>query len=80
LEEKIRQIAREAGADLVGITSKKRLEGNKCSDPTYYLPEAQSVIGFAVSLDPKIVRAFLGKKSITAQEKMSRLEGETYHK
>ncbi|MDD1779049.1 MAG: hypothetical protein LUQ65_12860, partial [Candidatus Helarchaeota archaeon] len=50
------------------------------ADPTFYLPDAQSVIGFAVALDPEIVRAFLGKKSITAQEKMSQLEGETYHK
>lgn len=80
MEVKIKQIAKNAGANLVGITSKKRLEDHKCADPTYYLPDAQSVIGFAVLLDPEIVRSFLGKKSVTAQEKMSRLEGETYQK
>lgn len=80
MEEQIKQIAKDAGADLVGITSKDRLMGNTCSDPTYYLPTAESVIGFAVSLDEETVREFLGKTSVMAQEKMSHLEGETYNK
>jgi epoxyqueuosine reductase len=80
LEDQIKQIARDAGADLVGITIKDYLSGNQCADPTYYLPTAESVIGFAVALDKEIVREFLGKKNGEAQVKMSRLEGETYHK
>ena len=80
MEEHIKQTAKGTGADLVGITSKDRLLADKCSDPTYYLPTAESVIGFAVALDKNIVRDFLGKKNVTAQEKMSSLEGETYHK
>lgn len=79
-EQQIKQIARNAGANLVGITSKDRLIDNKYSDPTYYLTSVESVIGFAVSLNQEIVRDFLGKKNKAAQERMSRLEGETYHK
>jgi len=80
LEEQIKQIAKETGADLVGITSKDQLLSNACSDPTYYLPTAESVIGFAVALDEATVRAFLAKEDLSAQANMSRLEGETYHK
>lgn len=80
LEEEIKEIVKKAGAALVGITSKDRLMENTCADPSYYLPSAESVIGFAVPLDNEIVRVFLAKTSLKAQEQMSRLEGETYHK
>lgn len=80
LEDEIKEIAIAAGADLVGITSKDRLMDHESSDPTYYLPSAESVIGFAVSLDKEIVRDFLQKTDLSAQKKMSLLEGETYYK
>ena len=80
IEDQIKEIAKKAGADLVGITSKDRLMDNKCSDPTYLLPAAESVIGFAISLDKKIVRDFLQKKDISAQKKMSLEEGKLYHR
>lgn len=80
LEDQIKEIAIGSGADLVGISSKDRLSDHECSDPTYYLPSAESVIGFAVSLDKKILRDFLQKTDFTAQKKMSLLEGESYHK
>ena len=64
LEDKIKEVAKEAGAALVGIASKDRLVGNECSDPTYYLPSAESVIGFAIPLDKEIIRNYLKKTGL----------------
>lgn len=80
LEDQIKEISKEAGAELVGITSKERLKDNECSDPTYLLPSAESVIGFAVPLDKEIIYNFLNKTDLSAQEEMSLTEGRTYHK
>jgi epoxyqueuosine reductase QueG len=80
LEDQIKVIAKNAGAELVGITSKDRLMNNECSDPTYYLPSAQSVVCFAVSIDKDTIRNFLKKKDVSAQKEQSLLEGKLYHK
>ena len=80
LEDQIKEVAIKAGAALVGITSKDRLLGNECSDPTYYLPAAESVIGFAIPLDKGIIRNFLKKTDLSAQKEQSMLEGRLYHK
>ena len=63
LKDKLKSIAKESGAALVGIASKDRLlDSPPSADPTYLLPSAQSIISFAVRLDKKIVRGFLNKK------------------
>lgn len=78
LEEEVKERARGAGAVLVGITSRERLEGHACADPSYYLPSARSVVSFAVPLDRRVVRAYLGKKDPSARRGMALLEYETY--
>ncbi len=78
LEEEIKERARKAGAALVGITSRERLEGHACADPSYYLPSARSVVSFAVPLDRRVVRDYLGKKDPSARREMAVLEYETY--
>lgn len=63
LEDKIKSIARENGAVAVGISSRERLnDAPPSGDAGYVLPETRSVISFAVPLDRKTSRDFLGKK------------------
>jgi ferredoxin len=65
-ESTIKKIAREAGASLVGIASRSRLENAPPSaDPRYKLPSAESAVCFAVKLSPDISRRFLAKKDWT---------------
>jgi epoxyqueuosine reductase len=60
---RISSLAREHGADLVGITTRTRLaDGPPSADPTYLLPSAQSVVAFAVALDPGVMRGYLAKR------------------
>ena len=80
LENQIKEIAKKSGAALVGIASKDRLIGNECSDPTYILPSAESVIGFAMPLDKEVVRNYLRKTDVSDKKKLSLMEGETYQK
>ncbi len=59
----IKAIARESGAALVGIAARERLAGAPPSaDPDYLLPSTRSVISFAIPLDRKIIRDYLGKR------------------
>ena len=63
LEDKIKQIARESGAVLVGIASRDRLADVPASgDPGYLLPSTRSIISFAVPFDRGGLRNFFGKK------------------
>jgi epoxyqueuosine reductase len=78
LEEGVKERAREAGAALVGIASRGRLEGHACADPSYCLPSARSVISFAVPLDRRVVRDYLAKRDLSARREMAVLEYETY--
>ena len=49
--EAVKEFAKEAGADLVGIGSMDRFEGApKQMDPRYIFPEAESIIGLAFRL------------------------------
>ena len=62
-ESKIKQIAKENGAALVGIASRERLEDAPPSgNPEYLLPSARSLISFAISLNRTILRDYLHKK------------------
>ncbi len=63
LKNQLKQIAKEAGAVLVGISSKERLlDGPPSANPDYLLPSTKSIISFAVTLDQKIIRDFMSKK------------------
>ncbi|MEE4253698.1 MAG: hypothetical protein V2I50_06620 [Desulfuromusa sp.] len=62
-ETKLKSLAVNLGADLVGITSREILaDGPPSADPCYLLPSAHSVISFAVSLDSNILKDFISKK------------------
>ncbi len=62
-ETKLKSLALNLGADLVGLTSREVLAGAPPSaDPCYLLPSANSVISFAVSLDRDTVIDFISKK------------------
>ena len=80
LEDNIKEVAKNAGAALIGITAKDRLLDNKCSNPMYYLSSAESVVGFAVPLDKETIRNFLGKTDFSSQKEQSMMEGRLYHK
>jgi ferredoxin len=64
LEDRIKEIAREKGVALIGITGKERLlDAPPSANPEYLLPSARSVISMAMSLDKDTIQDFLGKKS-----------------
>jgi len=63
LENQIKNIARESGANLVGIACKERLyDAPPSGNPDYLLPSTQSIISFAVTLNKKTTRDFMSKK------------------
>ncbi len=62
-ETRLKSLALNLGADLVGVTTRDLLaEGPPSADPRYLLPSANSVISFALSLDREIVQDFISKK------------------
>ena len=63
LRDRLKNLARKAGADLVGITSRERLADAPASgDPAYVLPRAHSVVSFAVALNQAAARRFVAKE------------------
>ncbi len=63
LKNKIKEIAKENGAVLVGVTSKERLADSPPSgNPEYILRSTRSLISIAVTMDKNNIRNFLGKK------------------
>ena len=63
LETRIRAIARDNGAALVGIAPRERLsDAPPSADPDYVLPSTHSIISSAIPLDRKIIRDYLGKR------------------
>ena len=62
IEDEIKKIAVEAGADLVGICSAENIKDRDFSDPNYLLPGAKSVISIAVKMDDEIVGKYLSKE------------------
>jgi hypothetical protein len=64
LEHRIKTIAKENGAALVGLASKDRLvDAPPSADPAYLLPSARSVISFAIPYERKALREFFSKSS-----------------
>lgn len=62
-EERIKRIAIECGAALVGIAAKERLaDAPSSGDPGYLLPSARSIISFAIPFDRVALREFFIKK------------------
>jgi len=63
LGNEVEELLLEQGAVSVGFATKKTLEGGPpTTDITYVLPEAETVICFAVPLDKSKIRSYLGKK------------------
>jgi len=63
IEVEIKALARENGAALVGIASRERLASAPPSaDAGYVLPSTRSIISFAIPLDRKVIRDYLGKR------------------
>ena len=64
IEVRLKRLAEEFGADLIGITTTEILaDGPPSSDPCYLLPTTKSVISFAISLDRDKAQDFISKKS-----------------
>jgi epoxyqueuosine reductase QueG len=62
LEKRIKAIAAENGAALVGLASRERLaDAPPSGDPTYLLASAESIISFAIPYDRSALRDFFGK-------------------
>ena len=62
LKDEVEKILLEQGAVSVGFATKKTLEGGPhTTDMTYVLPEAETVICFAVPLEKSKIRGYLGK-------------------
>jgi len=63
LKDEVEHFLLEQGAVSVGFATKKALEGGPpTTDMTYVLPEAETVICFAVPLDKSKIRGYLGKE------------------
>jgi epoxyqueuosine reductase len=63
LSRRVKALARETGADLVGVTDVRRLaDAPPSGDPTYLLPSCRSVIAFAVALPLETARRFIAKQ------------------
>lgn len=63
LEAQVRALAQETGAVLFGIASRERLfDAPPSADPDYLLPSTRSVISFAMPLNRKVIREYLGKR------------------
>lgn len=61
-EARIKTIATENGAALVGFASRERLsDAPPSADPRYLLPSARSVVSFAIPYDRSALKAFFEK-------------------
>jgi epoxyqueuosine reductase QueG len=62
LREEVEKVLLEQGAVSVGFATKETLKGGPpTTDMTYVMPEAETVICFAVPLDKSKIRPYLGK-------------------
>lgn len=62
IEDQIKKLALDEGADLVGICSAESIADKDFSDASYLLPDAQSIISIAVKMDDEIVNKYLSKE------------------
>jgi len=76
MENRIKEIALQAGAAGVGISSVDRLDASVPSmDPEYALPGARSIISVMMPLDGDVIRRYLGKED---HQPLQRHETEVY--
>lgn len=69
LTQKLRDMARCAGAALTGVATLETLEGGPPStDLTYVLPTAKSALTFAVPMDEDLIEAYLRKEDHRGHE------------
>jgi epoxyqueuosine reductase len=81
LEKKLKSLAVNLGADLVGITTTELLANSPPSaDPRYLLPSAHSVISFAVSLDEELVQDFISKRNWRSHCENRKVIGQTLYR
>lgn len=63
VESQIKSLAIRSGASLCGIASAGRLKsGPPSADPTYVMPEARSVVSYAIAFDYEILAKFMAKE------------------
>jgi epoxyqueuosine reductase QueG len=62
IESEIKKIAINEGAVLVGFCSAESIKDKKFSDPTFLLPEAQSIISIAINQNEDSIRNYLAKE------------------
>jgi epoxyqueuosine reductase QueG len=62
LEERVKKIATDEGAVLVGICSADSIKDKKFSDPNYLLSGARSVISIALKQDEESIKKYLAKE------------------
>ena len=62
IEDEIKKLALDAGADLVGICTADSLKDKDFSDANFVLPGAQSIISIAIGMNDENVRKFLSKE------------------
>jgi epoxyqueuosine reductase QueG len=61
IEDQIKKLAIDEGADLVGICSADNIKEKEFSDAYFLLPGAKSVISIAIGFDDDIVNKYLSK-------------------
>ncbi len=77
MKDRIKQLARSAGAQDAGLTGVDRLGGLPSMDASYLLPGARSVVSLMVAHDADIVERYLAKQDRMA---MQRHETELYRR
>jgi epoxyqueuosine reductase QueG len=63
LEENIKDVAKKAGADLVGLAGPGRFNGPPSIDPAYIMKGAKSIVSVVVGFNVPAIYDFLGKVS-----------------
>ena len=66
LEEHIKKLAIDEGANLVGICSADAIKDKHFSDPNFMMPGAQSVVSIAIAFNDEIVNKYLSKEDYLA--------------
>jgi epoxyqueuosine reductase QueG len=62
IEDQIKELALDEGADLAGICSANTIKDKDFSDANFLLPGAKSVISIAIGFDEDIVNKYLSKE------------------
>lgn len=81
LEKRLKSLAMNLGAELVGITTAELLtDGPPSADPRYLLSSANSVISFAVSLNKELAQDFISKRNWRSHCENRKVIGQTLYR